>query len=702
MTTGNDTVTGAAGTLQTNDLIIDQQTTDSDVLNAVISSDNNAANPTVRKVEAINLDFKGFNLSYNAQNTQDGTITVSTTQAGNSKATVSGLADKLVNVAVGSGITTLDLRATSATTDATTVKLAGGALALDLLSGGDAVDTVTLNSVTAANTVTLADEVAATKLIVTGDKDLTIKTGNATFGSGGAVITNSLTGGAALTVDLTTVSGDAALSAFLPATAKVRISETVESGLTVTVLKGSTIDLAIAAALQQSGSSAVGGTLTTSESGTLNVLVSKATAAGTDDIFVGANVATLNLTNNAGAAIKLDKLVQSGAVGTTNILGSNDVTIADFVGASAGGSVLNAAGFTGKLTVSGATASGSNGVTIIGGDNGLVATGSAGVDTIVGGSSADTVTGTSGADSITLGGGADSLVLASGAGGSASGGVDTVTDFVKGTDKLVLTGAAGGAVDLSAIATTITAGSYTFGVNTNFQITLQSGGTGLTATNLVDSVQLGNATTAFVVASGESVVAGNYDDNIQVSGATSLSVKTGAGADKINVLTSGSAVITAGAGRDVIVLDASGASDVIKMAKGDGIVITTATNGLNVAAYDVVSGFEAASGGTVNDTIDLSAVISGSTYTGTGASGALQVATTFGSGLDLTANNMIYIVRGNESVGNFTESSTGSSLLVVYDADNSSAVSYETVLLTGVVASTLGAPSLSAGVISFA
>jgi len=113
----------------------------------------NAANPgtsapTLVNIENINLDFKGFGVTFNAGGTAGGKITVSSTQEGNSTATLTNLTST-VRVAVGAGIENLTLSGTT-----TTLDLSAQA---ETLTGGGISEQLTVNSTGAsANSLTLA------------------------------------------------------------------------------------------------------------------------------------------------------------------------------------------------------------------------------------------------------------------------------------------------------------------------------------------------------------------------------------------------------------------------------------------------------------------------------------------------------------------------------------------------------------------
>lgn len=113
LTTGNDTVTGAADTFNKNDVVTDSSTTDIDTMTAVITGANPGTSaPTLANIENINLDFKGFGVTFNAAGTSNGTIIASTTQDGNSTATLHN-AGSTVKVQAGTGITTLNLESSA-------------------------------------------------------------------------------------------------------------------------------------------------------------------------------------------------------------------------------------------------------------------------------------------------------------------------------------------------------------------------------------------------------------------------------------------------------------------------------------------------------------------------------------------------------------------------------------------------------------
>jgi Ca2+-binding RTX toxin-like protein len=135
--------------------------------------------------------------------------------------------------------------------------------------------------------------------------------------------------------------------------------------------------------------------------------------------------------------------------------------------------------------------------------------------TIVAGSKDDYIkAGNAGnAQLITTGTGSDTVVVV------ASTGV-TITDFVVGTDQLVLEGAATAALDLTAV--TPTTGTYDLGGA--HSVTLQNGGSALTVTDLSSMVTLGSSNVVFTFNFAGELVLGNGNDFVALGGAGNASV----------------------------------------------------------------------------------------------------------------------------------------------------------------------------------
>jgi hypothetical protein len=186
---------------------------------------------------------------------------------------------------------------------------------------------------------------------------------------------------------------------------------------------------------------------------------------------------------------------------------------------------------------------------------------------------------------LTLGGGSDSVVVTIGTAGSAT---TTVSDFTVGTDKIIIAGGITGEVDLTA---TQTAGSYSLDDTGSGTMGALFDLTDVTATTLEGIVQLGSANHTFSVATGKSVVGGNFADYIDSEASGTTAAES----------------ITAGKGADIIDLTAShtgGTSgvDVLKITAGDSLT----------TAWDEVTKFElkAATGDKLDlDSTDIATAI---------------------------------------------------------------------------------------------
>jgi Ca2+-binding RTX toxin-like protein len=217
--------------------------------------------------------------------------------------------------------------------------------------------------------------------------------------------------------------------------------------------------------------------------------------------------------------------------------------------------------------------------TVTGGAGNDTLTGGGDADLLAGGAGADALSGGEGADTLTGGEGADTFTFASG--DSVPGTVDKVTDFVSGTDKLVinLTSAddsiiftpayrgttASNAEGLSLL--TGKAGAYFFNTSTN-QLVMDVDGNGLIqATDLV------------ITLDGQTkLTASDIQVTLEVTAASA--VTGGASAD----------TITGSGGADTITGEA-GADDLTGNGGNDVFVFGNADSGLTVATADTILDF---------------------------------------------------------------------------------------------------------------
>ncbi|MEQ1648175.1 MAG: right-handed parallel beta-helix repeat-containing protein [Hyphomicrobiaceae bacterium] len=142
--------------------------------------------------------------------------------------------------------------------------------------------------------------------------------------------------------------------------------------------------------------------------------------SGLDLIDGGAGFDTLDF-SKFNAAVQVD-LGAAGVEAKSGSLALADVTSIEAVRGTSSGDTLSAG-------MSGATLDGAGGYDVL--------TGGVGADTLMGGAGNDRLTGAAGNDVLTGGSGSDTLVF------GAGWGHDTVTDFVRGKDKIAIQGVDG-------------------------------------------------------------------------------------------------------------------------------------------------------------------------------------------------------------------------------------------------------------------
>jgi len=220
--------------------------------------------------------------------------------------------------------------------------------------------------------------------------------------------------------------------------------------------------------------------------------------------------------------ITTDKLVLTGA--TNAAIDLTDITIVDGVHELDG----EAGNF--EITLTGVTAEDVSAFVQLGRTKSASATyGTSFIkavsydDAFVG--SDDNITGSSGDDVIQVSDAADTGTINTGAGNDiiivpvAATGVLDIDDFEKGVDRIIFEGTGAGTIDVSSA--TVSSGQYTFG--TNSIVNLANAGSNLTATDMSDSIQLGNAQVAYVAAS-TLAKGGQFDDYIDTTGANATVV----------------------------------------------------------------------------------------------------------------------------------------------------------------------------------
>ena len=380
-----------------------------------------------------------------------------------------------------------------------------------------------------------------------------------------------------------------------------------------------------------------------------------------DVISFGGGVDTLNLWA-AGTAISatLTNVTSVENILVTQVSNATvGLTLADgnFVSTQTG--TINAGGLVSALTLD-ASAEDDSGITITGGIGGDTITGTdaklSGTtvlgDTINGGNGADIIDGSLGADTITGGAGADVFkynVVADSAGDY----VDTVTDFLDGTDTFIIT------IDRSAVTTgsTITA-SVTLGkadksaavesltgipgqaiyvtdtghlyVNSNndalltsldYKIKVNAGATALKTFDYTNDDNIkwtltGGAGGDTITGAGAADIidGGNGADTLNggggadtITGGTGVDIiNGGTGADIITDTGGGADIISSDAGADIITITDTTAIDTIILADAE-IGTGTAADGDVTTGSDQITGFVLATGKD-KISIDISAI----------------------------------------------------------------------------------------------
>lgn len=169
---------------------------------------------------------------------------------------------------------------------------------------------------------------------------------------------------------------------------------------------------------------------------------------------------TLTVNSNGTAANTLGAVTMTNTAATEALVitGAQNLTLGVVTADS-----INASALTGSLVMVTGTVSGSGGgMAITGGTNNDTLFGSAFADVIQGGTGNDRIVTAAGADLVTLGAGADQYVLNTGAAANlfvnsiaTTAEMDTITDFVAGTDKVVLLNATTAITSVTVTAVTV-------------------------------------------------------------------------------------------------------------------------------------------------------------------------------------------------------------------------------------------------------
>lgn len=505
LTSGNDTITGATGTLAAADRLIDPSGSDEDVATIAVGSYAAGVTPTMINVEKVNINGDYLTTGLALTNvTGTKTLTLATGITGGTATVIDAAATKAATITASTNVATINVTALAAGTAGTVTvnggsatannvtggagndtfvvtTAAGAAITLDdtgattgdnftvnvsggssnfTITTGSAIENMTINSNTADTTLTLqnANKAVGTatgnKLVLGGTKNITI-TGNADFLNSAAVGTNVVVEKAAGTTGILTFNATGkttTASDFVNRAAFDVLAINYDEGALAipayTVNENTTVKFGAAqttAAVTLNIDNAAGTLATSALTGTLK-METGTTAYTHVGITTGAQVATATLKVDANTTITT--LTDNAALETFVVTGSKNLTITTW--ANAANDVLTASALTGNLTVGATSATGvivggegADSITL--GDFTSVVQGGAGNDTI----SAAALTagktaslfGNAGNDLLT--GGADNDTINGGEGN------DTITG-AGGTDSL--TGGAGDDVFVFAAA----------------------------------------------------------------------------------------------------------------------------------------------------------------------------------------------------------------------------------------------------------
>lgn len=487
-TAGNDTITGAAGTFASTDVIVDSSTSDADILN--LSMNSYTSTPaTITNIETINATSVFASVGFDAASTTGvKTLNLVSSIAG-STATAAGVTlTKVANVVAGAFVgnlnvntvaamttgtggnvtidpgtataiaightgstgsdtfttkmatgTTTTLSAGSGGTDTFTLNLTGGAETLTIanaVAGTADINVMNINSNTAANTVTLSSathELAGSStgdvINIGGTQALTIIGNGDVFSGTSATNGEAMTkaaGAGTVTLVSNTVLG--AASFFNRAAVDVLSLTTAATGNNITINEATTLKMGFANASRtyDVGTNSTTGVLTAG-SGTLKIDLAGSSAANAiqTSITTGLGVGTTIFTNNTIDSSVTTLDTSTTAATVDTVVVSGTKNMTVGTWTATAGEVMTASGLSGNLVAT----IGVNAATVIGGSGNDTITGGAAADSINGGSGNDVLNGGALADTVTGGLGNDRIVVAS------SVTIDTVTDFsISGTN----------------------------------------------------------------------------------------------------------------------------------------------------------------------------------------------------------------------------------------------------------------------------
>ncbi|WP_200376899.1 beta strand repeat-containing protein [Thiocystis violacea] len=291
---------------------------------------------------------------------------------------------------------------------------------------------------------------------------------------------------------------------------------------------------------------------------------------------------------------------------------------------------------------------------------------------------------------------------------SATAGVETLNVALTGGVSLLdgavpdtggITATSGGAGDILKISSTgNTANSIgTLTTNDAAQSVVISGNANLAIADVVTGAVIdarlltGNLTLGYNLAADGSIQTGIGADTINI-GTLAVGdnvISTGAGNDTITLdnLAIGDNVITGGAGADTVTVstNAGAVNDILRFGDGDSPLVTVSLGTNNTLDTGDTFTFAGARGDVVTATGNT-ALTAGETFAFTGTQ-TLASITMPNSGVVSDGQYGVVLGNYNATTGVFTvDTGAGTSTLVVYDGDNTAAVSQSAIVLLGTAA----------------
>lgn len=357
----------------------------------------------------------------------------------------------------GAALATLNLSSTGAANNISLANAAGKLATLNI-SGNQAITVAdalaglkTINASTATGNVTIDQSAIAADNQLTftggaGNDKVIFKAGF--LNAGVPATADVLDGGAG--IDTLSIADATPVYAAINAAKNFEVLGLTAAGATtvdagqLTSLKAFSLD---ANAIQTISNMATGSTVAVTTAHAANINLSSATGVQDLGLTIGVagkagvaagdiNVGQTNIAlSSLGDGITGNSIVKLGNADNSviTVTGNNNLTITDPLSGTAIGSKVDASALTGKLSV----------------------IGSAKNDILIGGSNDDTLGGGAGVNTLTGGAGKDTFVITGSVYGdlATAKNVTTITDFVKGTDKLAYN-LAGSVTTLTKVAVT--------------------------------------------------------------------------------------------------------------------------------------------------------------------------------------------------------------------------------------------------------